>query len=528
MKQTIPQPVLDVAAALTAGGFEAYLVGGCVRDLLRGAVHGERVEPKDWDIATNARPEEIQKACPDSVYENEFGTVGVKIRTNDLQPTTDNKDSATKSGKLANDKQATTDVIEVTTYRVDGTYHDHRHPEEVQFAARIEDDLARRDFTVNAMAVRITNNKWFIPSSGEGQQTTNDITDPFDGHVDLKAKVIRAVGNPTLRFREDALRLLRAVRFAAELGFSIEDATGQAIQAESRLLEEIAPERVRDELVKLIMAPRAASGIRMLEGYRLLAYIIPELREGIDCGQNKHHIYTVFDHNVRALDYAAGKGYPLHIRLGALLHDVGKPRTKRGDGPDSTFYNHEVVGGRMTRVIMERLKFSTEVADAVTHLVRQHLFYYNVGEVSAAGVRRFIARVGIEMVDDILKVREADRIGSGVPKAFPYKLRHLQFMIDKVRHDPVHPKMLALRGDELMRLVGAPPGPVVGQILRILLDEVLEEPSRNSKEYLERRARVLHALPPADLAPLDRAARSHVEELEADAEEVLKRRHHVS
>ena len=510
MKQTIPQPVLDVAAALTAGGFEAYLVGGCVRDLLlRGAVHGERVEPKDWDIATNARPEEIQKACPNSVYENEFGTVGVKVRTNNQQQTT-------------NDKQSTTEVVEVTTYRVDGAYRDHRHPEAVEFAARIEDDLARRDFTINAMALRITNNQ---------QQTINDntdIIDPFDGRIDLEAKVIRAVGNPTLRFREDALRLLRAVRFAAELGFSIEPATAQAIQAEARLLEEIAPERIRDELVKLIMAPKAANGVRMLEAYGLLAHIIPELREGIGCGQNKHHIYTVFDHNIRALDYAAAQGYPLHVRLGALLHDVGKQRTKRGEGFDSTFYNHEVVGGRMTRAIMERLKFPKEVADAVTHLVRQHLFYYNVGEVSAAGVRRFIARVGIEMVDDILKVREADRIGSGVPKAFPYKLRHLQFMIEKVRHDPVHPKMLALRGDELMRLLGVPAGPMVGQILRILLDEVLEEPSRNAMEYLTVRAKELAALPPADITALDRVARSHVEELEADAEEALKRHHHVS
>lgn len=481
----IPSPVAEIAAVLAGGGFEAYLVGGCVRDLLLGR------PPKDWDLATNAKPHEIQALLPDSVYENEFGTVGVKTRSED--PT------------LA--------VVEVTTYRVEGSYRDFRHPDEIAFASRVEDDLARRDFTVNAMAL-----------APDGAR----IVDPFDGKFDLEGKVIRAVGNPTLRFREDALRLMRAVRLATELGFTLEKETAKAVHEERALLKEIAVERVRDEFIKLIMAPRAGDGVRALEEHGLLEYVIPELREGIGCGQNLHHIYTVFEHNVRALEYAAGKGYPLHIRLGALLHDVGKPRTKRGEGKTSTFYNHEVVGGRMARVIMERLKFSTEITEAVTHLVRQHLFYYNVGEVSAAGVRRFIARVGIQMVDDILKIREADRIGSGVPKAFPYKLRHLQFMIDKVRRDPVHPKMLAIDGEEVMKLLKVPAGPIVGKVLRILLDEVLEDPSKNTAAQLSSRAQELAALSEDELNALDLAARTSVEAAEAEAEADLKRAHRVT
>jgi poly(A) polymerase/tRNA nucleotidyltransferase (CCA-adding enzyme) len=467
------------------GGFEAYLVGGCVRDLLLGRT------PKDWDLATNAKPQEIQTLLPDSVYENEFGTVGVKTRSED--PT------------LA--------VVEVTTYRVEGSYRDFRHPDEIAFASCVEDDLARRDFTVNAMAL-----------APDGTR----IIDPFDGKLDFEAKLIRAVGNPTLRFREDALRLMRAVRLATELGFTLEPETAKAVHAERGLLREIAVERIRDEFIKLIMAPRAGEGVRALEEYGLLEHVIPELREGIGCGQNLHHIYTVFEHNVRALEYAASKDYPLPIRLGALLHDVGKPRTKRGEGKTSTFYNHEVVGGRMTRVIMERLKFSADLTERVTHLVRQHLFYYNVSEVSAAGVRRFIARVGIEMVDDILKIREADRIGSGVPKAFPYKLRHLQFMIDKVRRDPVHPKMLALNGEEIMRLLTIPAGPVVGKILRVLLDEVLEDPSKNTKVQLSSRAKELAMLSDDDLDALDHVARAHMEAAEAEAEADLKRMHRVN
>jgi len=389
---SISKEVSEVLSELEHNNFKAYLVGGCVRDLFL-----ER-EPKDWDVTTDAKPEEIQKIFPESVYENKFGTVGVKTGSEDQ--------------KLA--------LIEVTTFRVEAAYTDKRHPDKIQFAQTVEEDLSRRDFTVNAMALNLK----------------DELVDPFHGEADLKNKLVRAVGNPEERFGEDALRLMRAVRFAAELGFQIEGETIGAIKSSSKLLEFIAKERVRDELVKIVMSSinGPAWGISMLENLNLLQYIIPELREGIDVGQNKHHIYTVWEHNLRALDYSAKKNYSLEVRLASLLHDVGKPRVKEGDGPDSTFHAHEVVGAKMTLKIMDRLRFSKNLIEKVAHLVRHHLFYYNVGEVSEAGVRRFLKRVGPEYVDDLIKVREADRIGSGVPKAVPYKLRHFLFMMEKVKH----------------------------------------------------------------------------------------------
>jgi poly(A) polymerase/tRNA nucleotidyltransferase (CCA-adding enzyme) len=484
MVPKIPKEVKEVSEKLLKKGHQAYLVGGCVRDLLL------KREPKDWDVATDATPTEVQKIFSDSVYENDFGTVGVK---------TDSKDEKLK-------------IVEVTTFRLEGKYSDKRHPDEVKFAKTIEEDLGRRDFTVNAMALGL---------DGE------ELIDPYGGQKDLKDKVIKTVGNPDKRFEEDALRLMRAVRFAVELGFGIDETTLKAIKDQSGLLQMIAKERVRDELAKMIMASRAAEGMILLEDTGLLKHVMPELREGIGCGQNKHHIYTVFDHNVRALNYTAEKGYSFVVRLASLLHDVGKPRTKGGDGPDSTFYNHEVVGARMTVKILDNLRFSKEIVDKVSHLVRSHLFYYNVGEVTEAGVRRFLSRVGPENVDDLLKVREADRIGSGVPKAFPYKLRHLLFMIEKVKHDPIHPKMLKLRGDDVMKILGIAPGPRIGKILGILLEEVLDDPKKNDKKHLEGRARELGDFSDKVLDEMAKKARETKEEFESGVEEEMKGRYHV-
>jgi poly(A) polymerase/tRNA nucleotidyltransferase (CCA-adding enzyme) len=265
----------------------------------------------------------------------------------------------------------------------------------------------------------------------------------------------------------------------------------------------------------------------MLEETGLLGYIVPELREGIGCAQNKHHTYEVFEHNVRALEYAAQKNYSLEVRLAALLHDVGKPRTKGGRGVDATFYNHEMVGARMAKEVLMRLCFPTSVVQKVRHLIRYHMFYYNVGKVSAACVRRFLARVGEENIDDIMRVREADRIGSKVPKAFPYKLRHLLFMIEKVRHDPIHPKMLAIRGNDVMRLLSINPSPKVGQVLSNLLEEVLDDPSCNTKEYLEPRVLALGNLSDSELKEKMMLAKKRAEEAEEEVEGEMKRKFKV-
>ncbi len=488
MALTVPEEIGAIGTALNGAGFEAHLVGGCVRDFLLGR------EPKDWDIATNALPEDVQKLFPDSVYENAFGTVGIK--------------TGSENSLYA--------VVEVTTYRTEGAYRDMRHPDSVSFVKTIEEDLARRDFTVNAMAMKI----------GE-KMTVKDIVDPFGGLADLKSKIVRAVGEPDARFTEDALRLMRAVRFAAQLGFTVEEKTMEAVKRHAGLLEAVAKERVRDELVKIIESDGAGLGIRTLTDTGLMRHVLPELLDGVDCGQNKHHIYTVYEHNVRALEYTAKQGYSFEVRLGSLLHDVGKPATKRGDGHDSTFYNHEVVGAKMACIMLDRLHFSKKTVEKIAHLVRWHLFYYNVGEVTESGVRRFVRKVGPEHVADLLKVREADRIGSGVPKAVPYKLRHLMFMIEKVAQDAIDTRMLALDGTDVMRLGGLTPSPKVGWILAILLEEVLDDPARNAEDALTARIKELNALTDVDLKALAAKAKDKKEEFERGAEEEIKEKFHV-
>ncbi|MDP1688751.1 MAG: HD domain-containing protein [bacterium] len=512
----IPIEVNKILRVLRKANFEAYLVGGCVRDILLGR------EPKDWDITTNAKPDEVQKLFPDSVYENQFGTVGVKI------PTLEEVRTPTAASELK------AKIVEITTFRKEGKYTDKRHPDSISFAKTVEEDLSRRDFTINSLALGWSSDtKDFIV---DGLSTENEtkidlknlqLVDPYGGQGDLKAKLIKTVGKPEERFTEDALRMMRAIRFASELGFKIDGETGAAILHHSGLLEAIAKERIRDEFQKIILSSRAKDGVQILEDYGLLRHIMPELREGIDVGQNKHHIYSVWEHNLRALDYAVSKNYPLHIRLASLLHDVGKPKSKRGNGPDSTFYGHDIIGGKMAVKIMDRLHFNKDLIEQVAHLVRYHLFYYNVGEVTPSGVRRFIARVGPENIDDLIKVREADRIGSGVPKAVPYKLRHLLFMIEKVKRDPISPKMLLVKGDDLMRLLDIPPGPKIGAILSILLEEVIEDPLRNTIENLELRIKILNKLSDKELHQLAKKAKSTKDEFEAGEEQKMKQKHYV-
>ncbi|MFH1955310.1 MAG: HD domain-containing protein [Patescibacteria group bacterium] len=490
MENKIPLEVLDIAKKLTMSKYSAYLVGGCVRDLILG------LNPKDWDIATNAKPLDIQKLFPNSLYENSFGTVAVKTNSND---------PALK-------------LVEVTTFRLEGKYTDKRHPDEIKFAKTIEEDLSRRDFTVNALALNLP---------PKNLKSLSSLIDPYKGAEDISAKLICCVGSPEERFNEDALRLIRAIRFAVELDFSIEENTKKAINKNAKLLSFIAKERVRDEFIKIIMSQNAAKGIQLLEDTGLMKCIIPELREGINCAQNKHHIYTVWEHNLRSLDYTVSKNYSFEIRLAALLHDVGKPKTKRGEGESATFYGHEVVGARMVAEILKELKFSNEVVEKVVHLVRCHLFYYNVGDVTPAGVRRFIKRVGAENISDLIKVREADRIGSGVPKAVPYKLRHLLYMIEKVREDPISSKMLAIDGKDIMDIAKLNPSPKVGQILDILLDEVLEDPKRNEVGYLKEKAEELASLSESDLSALQSKAKGRKEEFEEGIEEEMKERYYV-
>lgn len=476
----IPKHIILVLQEMEKAGFEATVVGGCVRDLLLA------LNPKDWDIATNAKPEEVQKIFPDSVYENEFGTVGIKIRNNVLE-----------SSEEQEENQKVVEVVEVTTYRIESKYSDKRHPDEVKFAKTLEEDLSRRDFTINALAMKVGPDKV-------------EIIDYFGGQTDLGKKIIRAVGDADERFSEDALRMMRAIRFSVTLGFEIEEKTFLAIEKNSDNLKFISPERIRDEFSKIILSPTPAKGIELLEKAGILKIILPEVENGIGVTQSHHHYYgpynTVYKHLVASLEKCPSE--KLEVRLAALFHDVGKPQSKRGEGENATFYNHEYIGERMTKKILERLRFPRRIIDKVMLLVRNHMFYYNVDEVGEAGVRRVVQKIGLENIKDLISVRISDRLGSGVPKAVPYKLRHFQFMVEKVSSDPISVKQLKLNGNDLMKELGVTPGPKVGAILAVLLSNVIDNPTLNEKGKL--------------LALAKKLAKSNVEDLRKMAEEKIK------
>ncbi len=488
----IPQEVKNLIETAQNAGFECYIVGGCVRDLLTGAI------PSDWDAATNASPEQIQAIFPDSYSDNKFGTVKVRIPS------------------LSGDFME----IEVTPYRVESTYSDRRHPDTVEWADNIGDDLSRRDFTVNSLALS------YIRKSGEIKV---DLIDLFSGQKDLADKIIRAVRDPEERFAEDALRMMRAARLATTLGdgWRIEEKTKDAIIKHRRGMALVSQERVRDEFLKIIMSPRAARGIELLRQLGLLDYVIPELLQGYGCGQNKHHLYDCYHHLLNSLEFAAKKNFGMHVRVASLLHDIGKPKSKAGDGPNATFYNHEIIGAKIAKKILQRLKFSKKDCDKIVLLVRYHLFYYNVGEVSESSVRRLVKNVGRQNIEELLQVRMADRIGSGCPKAEPYKLRHLRYLMERVAQDPISPKMIRTNGKDIMEILKISPGPKVGQILDVLLGEILDDPARNDRDCLTKRINELGALDDGELSALAAAAKARRGEVEVKRDEMTKKKYWI-
>ena len=499
MKIKIPKEIEQISGKLEIHGFKAFVVGGCVRDLILGQ------EPHDWDIATGARPEEIQKLFPDSYYENRFLTVTVNTSS----------------------KKESLKEIEITTYRSEAKYSDKRHPDEVKFAKTLEEDLSRRDFTVNAIALS-TDYGLRTADRGSGRSTVvgsrSAIIDPFNGQKDLKAKLIRAVGNPEDRFGEDALRMMRAIRFACQLDFTIESKTFEAIEKNLGWLQAIAKERIRDEFVKILMSERAFDGIELLRKAGLLKYIMPELEKGVGVTQNRHHIYTVYEHNLLSLKFAVEKKFNLEVRLSALLHDIAKQEVKRGEGPEATFYNHDFVGAMFATRILERLKFPNETIDKVALLIRSHMFVYDVGVVTEAAVRRLLKRVGPENMQNLIDLRVADRLGSGVPKAQPYRLRHFQYMVEKVQQDAISVRMLKINGNEIMKILGIGPGPKIGAILDVLLAEVIEEPKKNEKKYLQNRVKELNEI---DLSQLRKMAKERIEEKKEEEDLEIKGKYWV-
>jgi len=480
----IPKEVTHVTETLEKAGFEAYLVGGCVRDLIL-----ER-SPKDWDVTTNATPEEIIPLFEETFYENDYGTVGIV-----------QKDVSHETLK----------VIEVTPYRLEGTYTDFRRPDSVAFSTKIEDDLKRRDFTFNALAL-----------NSKGQ-----LIDLYKGQDDLHSKTIRTVGDPNERFGEDALRMLRAIRIHAELGFMISHETQKAIENNAHLLEKIAKERIRDEFVRIVMSDHPAEAVEIAYCMGLLKYITPELEKAIGIEQNKAHAFDVWTHLLKSLQHSADKKYPLHVRLSALFHDISKPETRRkGENGEWTFYGHEVVGSRVTKKILENLKFSREIIDLVTTLVRWHMFFSDTEQITHSAVRRIVAKVGKDHIWDLMNVRICDRIGTGRPKENPYRLRKYKSMVEEVMSDPISVGMLKVDGNILIQnKVEA--GRRMGHEEYALLEEVLEDPKLNTEEYLLKKSLELNKLSDIDLVKIGESGKEKKEIFEEEKTKEIRKKHHV-
>ncbi len=427
----VPCHVMKVINNLKDRGHKGYIVGGAIRDIIMGR------EPIDWDISTSAFPEEIM-----DIFSN-------------TQPT----------GK----KHGTITIIypkgslEVTTFRTEDGYEDGRHPDEVRFVDTIDEDLSRRDFTINSIAY---------------DPILKRVYDPFSGIDDIEKKVVRTVGDPYQRFKEDRLRMLRAVRFGCVLRFSISRDTFKAIKRNARYIDDVSWERIRDEIFNILTSDLPSQGIELMRETGLLASILPELLEGYNVSQNKHHAYSVYVHTLKVLEAVPSE---LHLRLAALLHDIGKPRTQK----NGHFYGHEKVSAEMAEKIMKRLRVPKNLIRKVVHLVRYHMVNYSE-EWTDAAVRRFIKRIGPEYLPDLFLLMSADALGKReneglIPPTVPLEAR-----VEKVYsgREPLAIKDLAISGDDIVTILNIKPGPVVGEILRYVLEKVVDEPEINTYEQL--------------------------------------------
>ena len=455
MIENIPKEIIDIYKKFENSNFEVYFVGGCVRNLFL------QKEVKDWDLTTNATPEEILKLFPNGFYDNKFGTVGIQTEI---------------------DKKK--HIVEITTFRTEHGHTDKRRPDKVEWGRSIEEDLARRDFTVNAIALSLTSNH---------QQLTTNIIDPYGGQKDIKDKIIRAVGDPKQRFKEDALRLIRAIRIATEHGFTIDTKTWEEIVSDAHLIEEVSGERVRTELLRILGSAHPYDGTMLLKNSGLLQFILPELLEGIGVSQvrpGRHHTSDVFTHNVLSLKFCPST-YPI-VRFATLLHDVGKPKVeKRDENGLVIFHNHEIVGSRIARTICDRLHFSKKDRDKIVNLIRWHMFTVDE-KITDAAVRRFIRRVGAESVKDMMDLRIGDRLGGGTQTAESWRLKLFKKRIeDQLKPAPFSINDLAIDGNDIMKELNLKPGPKIGQILQKLFEEVDEDLSKNNKEYLLKKIKEL-------------------------------------
>ena len=445
MNIKLPESVKEIINKFDAEGYEIYIVGGAVRDLIMGKmVH-------DWDLTTNATPEQILKIIPGGLYNNQFGTVF-----------TDNPD----------DKN---NPHEITTFRKEEGYSDSRHPDRVTWGKSLEDDLSRRDFTINALAL----------------DKNLNVMDMFGGQKDIDEKIIRAVGDADTRFSEDALRMMRALRIAAELGFTIEEKTFEAIKKNAPLIQKIAKERIKEELFKLLASPHAYDGVLLFKNSGLMNEILPELEKCFGVEQKspgRHHIYDVGTHLLMSLKNCQSED--VITRFATLIHDIGKPQTfKKLPTGTITFYNHEMVSTRIAENIADRLRFSKKEKDKFIKLIRWHQF--TVGEMQTdSAIRRFIRNVGIEYIPDMIALRVADRLGSG-SRETSWRLEDFKKRIVEVQKEPFSVRDLKIDGNDVMHELGLKPGPKIGEILETIFKDVEEKKLENTREALLEKLKTL-------------------------------------
>ncbi len=436
MDYTLPERVKSILGMFEKNKFQIYIVGGAVRDFLMG----KKLE--DWDFTTDAKPEEILKLYPEGYYDNKFGTVGISIGDQ---------------------------VFEITTMRKEGVYKDHRHPNNVSWTNKIEEDLARRDFTINAIAMDAKGN----------------LTDPFNGKGDIKNKIISTVGEPGKRFQEDALRLIRAIRFADQLEFDIEEKTFDAIKKNAHLISEIANERIRDELFKILGSMNPYIGIGKLREAGILQIILPELEAcfGIQQEGPKHdRIYDIGEHSLLALKECTSTDSL--VRLAVLLHDIGKVKTVKVQvDKNVTFYNHDLEGGKLCLQIAKRFNLSKKQTDKLYRLVRWHMFTLDENQTDSA-IRRFIKNVGVENIEDMMALRVGDRLGGGTQNPTSWRMEKFKERINQVLKKTFSISDLKINGKDVMKVLKIKPGPKVGEILQKLFAEVLEDSSKNNREHL--------------------------------------------
>lgn len=446
MRVNLPDEVSEILERTEKAGFEIYIAGGAVRDLLMGKI------VYDWDFTTNAKPKEILKIFPDAFYDNKFGTVGIPPKEEGERP------------------------FEITTFRTEHGYSDTRRPDKVSWGKTLEEDLQRRDFTINAMALRR-----ITPRDKSGKF---EIIDHYGGQEDLKNKLVRAVGDPLERFSEDALRMIRAVRIAAELKFEVEEKTFHAIRANVSLIHKISKERIRDELLKTLKSPHPSEGMSTLRATGLMQEILPEMEKTFGVEQKspgRHHVYDVGTHSLLSVKLCPSKD-PI-VRLATFLHDVGKPQTyKKQENGTITFYNHEVVSAKIARRVAERLRLSNKQKDKLVTLVRWHQFSVDENQTDSA-IRRFIRRVEIENVEDMLALRVGDRLGGGARET-SWRLEEFKKRLIEVQRQPFTIHDLKISGHDVMKELGIKPGPKVGEILQKLYEEVVDQKIPNEKDTL--------------------------------------------